>query len=166
MFLGIILSHEKIPSIPECDSNNKEDQYYQILDIGSPPYEKQRIHTAQLDEDLPPYSLHAPNANVKRRRKNEYIDKVDARQNSQNEDVEKCDLKACQTSGEENGEYVWLHNLSQIPVFVTSPTLEPLPSSPDLMKGNKMAPTTCRFKECYFVDLHGIARIWYLFRIT
>ena len=26
------------------------------------------------------------------------------------------------------GECVWLHNLSQVPVFVTSPTLEPIPS--------------------------------------
>ena len=25
-------------------------------------------------------------------------------------------------------ECVWLHNLSQVPVFVTSPTLEPIPS--------------------------------------
>ena len=39
-------------------------------------------------------------------------------------------------SEEENGEFVWLHNLSQIPVFVTSPTLEPVPSSPELRKSN------------------------------
>ena len=115
-----------------------EDQLNQVLEVGSPPYEKPLIHTTQLDEDLPPYSLHAPNANVKRRRKSEYYDEVDAEKYSQNEDVEKCDLKTCQMSGEENGEYVWLHNLSQIPVFVTSPTLEPLPSSPDLMKSNKV----------------------------
>ena len=108
------------------------------MDVGSPPYEKHRIHTTQLDEDLPPYSLHAPSANVKRRRKNEYNNIEDTKQNSQNEDVEKRDLKACQMSGEENGEYVWLHNLSQIPVFVTSPTLEPVPSLPDIMKSNKV----------------------------
>ena len=113
------------------------------MDVGSPPYEKHRIHTTQLDEDLPPYSLHAPSANVKRRRKNEYNNIEDTKQNSQNEDVEKRDLKACQMSGEKNGEYVWLHNLSQIPVFVTSPTLEPVPSSPDIMKSNKV-----KSKEC------------------
>ena len=101
--------------------------------MGSPPYEKQRIPASPIDEDLPPYSLHAPHSNVKRRRKecdgiNETLSKPTS--------IDKSDLQTCQI-GEESGEYVWLHNLSQVPVFVTSPTLEPLPSSSESMKINR-----------------------------
>ena len=107
-----------------------------MVDVGSPTYEKQRFHTSQIDEDLPPYSLNAPCPNVKRRRKDECDEIVDTKTKSESKDEEKSGLESCQVPEEENGEFVWLHNLSQIPVFVTSPTLEPVPSSPELRKSN------------------------------
>ena len=134
LVIGIILSHERIPTIPECDSHIMHDGFDSIHEVGSPPYEKTEINATRIDEDLPPYSLHAPHLNVKRRRKDGCDDVVYTQKSSQHENENKCEFQACQISGEENGNFVWLHNLSQIPVFVTSPTLEPLPFSPELMK--------------------------------
>ena len=72
----------------------------------------------------------APDLDVKRRKKHEQtenyqeqyfkLQKIELHQKVQTANLN------CQTSTE--GECVWLYNQSQIPVFVTSPTLEAIPS--------------------------------------
>lgn len=120
-------------NVPDGDTCLKHDSSYSIPIVGSPPYEKQRTTSTKIDEDLPPYSLHAPHPNVKRRRKESgEMDDTIGKPSSN----DKMDLQPLQIS-EESGEYVWLHNLSHVPVFVTSPTLEPLPSLPDPIKMNR-----------------------------
>ena len=97
-------------------------------EIGSPPYVKsiEKSNPRMSDEDLPPYSTVAPDITIKRRRKQEGVDKELLRmQEITHNKRSKDEHLRCQMS--EEGESVWLHNLSQVPVFVTSPTLEPIP---------------------------------------
>ena len=52
------------------------------------------------------------------------------------------------------GECVWLHNLSQVPVFVTSPTLEPIPS-----ESNEINPVTLSDKRTHLLPPENLEDI-------
>ena len=105
------------------NTNTKDDQCSQ-------PYVKTVEPTKLGDEELPPYSVLAPETSPKRRKKHNDCSKREILelQHVKTHQKEKRDNLNCQMSTKE--ECVWLYNQSQIPVFVTSPTLEPIPSDP------------------------------------
>ena len=87
---------------------------------------KSSSSATQIDEELPPYSLVAPDTHGKRRKKHKCSKSPCVDFHSTNNEQERNnDCLNCQMNN--SGECVWLHNLSQVPVFVTSPTLEPIP---------------------------------------
>ena len=95
----------------------------------------------QIDEDLPPYSLYAPGTHGKRRKKHKDVETQASSLHSINKEPDK--NYYCSNYQMDNyGECVWLHNLSQVPVFVTSPTLEPIPS-----ESNEINPVTLSGKR-------------------
>ena len=124
--VGIILSQED----NRQDVEEKTNQQYNILnnrtDVSSPPYEKSKDSTVQVDEELPPYSVLAPDIHVKRRRKHGSgeIQLFQMPDITEDEAKKRDDWNRQMPT---NGDCVWLHNVSQVPVFVTSPTLEPIP---------------------------------------
>ena len=137
--LGIILSHEQLET---KDRGETEHQYIRTTTnrvLHSPTYAEKVDSMMLSDEDLPPYSVVAPDANPKRRRKQDAANMDPSEmQDMKISQEEKQEHLNCQMDAQ--GECVWLHNLSQIPVFVTSPTLGPIPSNPTeistVKKGN------------------------------
>ena len=110
-------------------------------------------------EDLPPYSFLAPDLNVKRRKKQEqtksYKEEDLSLQNMKlHQKVQKDNLN-CQTST--GGECVWIYNQSQVPIFVTSPTLEPIPSD-QLQSIPSESGTGCMLEEKGY-DRHKLAML-------
>ena len=137
--LGIILSHEQLEA---KDRGETEQQYMSSTTnrtLHLPTYAKKVDSMMLSDEELPPYSVVAPDANPKRRRRHDAVNMDPSEvQDMKISQKEKQEHLNCQKDAQ--GECVWLHNLSQIPVFVTSPTLGPIPSNPTeittVKKGN------------------------------
>ena len=85
------------------------------------------------DEELPPYSVLAPKSSIKRRKKEDFSQDEPLELKSIDKDIKKMtDHNNCPNP--DMGECIWLQNVSQVPVFVTSPTLEPFPQVPDNSK--------------------------------
>ena len=96
------------------------------------------------DEELPPYSVLAPKSSIKRRKKEDFSQEEPLELKSIDKDIKKMtDHKNCPNP--DMGECIWLQNVSQVPVFVTSPTLEPFPQVPDNSKTSR----TGRFDDEY-----------------
>ena len=85
------------------------------------------------DEELPPYSVLAPKSSIKRRKKEDFSQEEPLELESMDKDIKvMTDNKNCLSR--DVGECIWLQNVSQVPVFVSSPTLEPFPRVPDISK--------------------------------
>ena len=85
------------------------------------------------DEELPPYSVLAPKSSIKRRKKEDFSQEEPLELKSIDKDIKEMTYhKNCPIR--DVGECIWLQNVSQVPVFVTSPTLEPFPQVPDNSK--------------------------------
>ena len=129
---GIILSHEE----EQLNSDNtipQLDRTKTSIEIGSPPYTKSSSPPIMHDDELPPYSVLAPNSRIKRRKKEDFSHEEPLELKSIDKDIKEMrDHKNCPNP--DMGECIWLQNVSQVPVFVTSPTLEPFPQVPDHSK--------------------------------
>ena len=129
---GIILSHEE-EQLNSDNTTTQLDRTKTSIELGSPPYTKSNSPPIMHDEELPPYSVLAPKSRIKRRKREDFSQEEPLELKSIDKDIkEMTDDKNCPIRN--MGDCIWLQNVSQVPVFVTSPTLEPFPQVPDNSK--------------------------------